>query len=162
MVRRSFHSTHAASQALHPMHVLVSMYLETTSFVRIPVFDPHIVAEERWSSSACSLMFDSSRFLELDEERLVLGRPGIRVADRRRQEVCEWAGVSFVSHETPVKREADVPEILSVDLERRKAARDHRRAFDRSACRNHFHSRPVGDALLRSERLGDLHEKAGL
>src|SRR5579872_4635800 len=122
MVRRSFHSTHAASHALHPMHVLVSMYFETTSFVRIPVLDPHIAAEERWSSSACSLIFDSSRLIQLDEERLVLRRPGIRVADRRRQEVGERTGVTLVGHETPVKREADVPEVLAVDLERRQTS----------------------------------------
>src|SRR6478672_10379512 len=45
-VPRSFHSWQAASHALQPMQVLVSMYLETTGMLRIPVFDPHTEADE--------------------------------------------------------------------------------------------------------------------
>src|SRR5437870_6991638 len=106
MVRRSFHSTHAASHALQPMQVVVSMYFETTSFVRRPVLDPHIVAEERLTSSACSLIVASSRLLQIHEERFVLRRPDVRVAGRRREEIRQRSFVAFCRCITPMNREA--------------------------------------------------------
>src|SRR5262249_27397292 len=106
MWRRSFHSTQAASHALQPMHVVVSMYLETVGTVRMPVWLPQTDAEERRISRVCVLMV-ASRLLELDQERLELGRPGVGVHGGRRQEVREGAGVVGVPRVTPVDREAD-------------------------------------------------------
>src|SRR6516165_1721625 len=75
---RSFHSWQATSQALQPMQVVVSMYLETTCALRIPERLPQTEAEERRMSSVMFVLLLSG-FLELDEERLELGRPGVWV-----------------------------------------------------------------------------------
>src|SRR5581483_12433341 len=99
------------------MHVVVSMYLETVTPLRNPVFDPHIVAEERRISSACSLIAASSRFLELDEERLVFRRPGVRVTGGRGKEIGQRPGMSLRGHEAPMERDADVPQVLAVNLQ---------------------------------------------
>src|SRR5215472_4642973 len=52
---RSFHSWHATSQALHPMQVDVSMYLETTGTERMPERLPRTEAEERRISRFCAI-----------------------------------------------------------------------------------------------------------
>ena len=57
---RSFHSWHAASHALQPIQVDVSMYFETVGSVRIPVVVPHIDAEECLISSVCEAIAASS------------------------------------------------------------------------------------------------------
>jgi hypothetical protein len=44
---------HAASQALHPMHVVVSMYLDTVGTERIPERLPQTAPEERRISRFC-------------------------------------------------------------------------------------------------------------
>src|SRR5690348_6154385 len=98
------------------MQVVVSMYFATVSFVRSPVFVRHIDAEVRLISSACSLIVASLRFLELDEECLVLRRPGVRIARRGRQEIRERPFVAFRGGVAPVNREADMLELLAVDL----------------------------------------------
>ena len=44
---------HAASQALQPIHVVVSMYFETVGTDRMPDWLPHTEAEERRISRFC-------------------------------------------------------------------------------------------------------------
>src|SRR5712692_2472258 len=128
------------------MQVVVSMYFETVSFVRRPVLVPHIAAEERVISSACSLIVSSSRFLELDKECFVFRRPGVGVARRWRQEIRQRSFMTFRGGVTPVNREADVPELLAVDFHARQAIGDHGGAFDRTARRRNFDLRSVRDS----------------
>src|SRR5262245_30047178 len=115
---RSFHSTHAASQALHPMQVVVSMYLETTGTVRMPEWLPHTDAEERRISRACVVLIvvPLSCLIELDEERLELGRPSVGVHGGGRQEVGERSGVVRIAGVAPVDRKTDLPVLLAIDL----------------------------------------------
>src|SRR5262249_34432968 len=98
------------------MHVDVSMYFDTVASWRIPVPVPHIDAEERLISSVCEAI---SRlllcFLEVDLEGLVLRRPGVRVAHRRRQEIRQRPGVIRIAGVAPVDREADLPDAFAVD-----------------------------------------------
>src|SRR5512140_2764440 len=99
------------------MHVDVSMYLETAGRARIPDSVPCAAAEERRISRVCGVFVTTpSRFLESHEERLVLGRPRVRVHRRRGEEVRERSGVARASGRiAPVEREADVPDLLAVD-----------------------------------------------
>src|SRR5437773_2046472 len=77
----------AASHALQPMQVVVSMNFETTGSWRIPGAPPQRDAEERRISRLWAAMAVLLRLLELDEEGLVLRRPGVRVTGGRRQQV---------------------------------------------------------------------------
>src|ERR1700680_2672670 len=101
------------------MHVVVSMYLATTVFWRTPVLVPHMEAEERLISSACTVMIASSRLFQIHEKRLVLRCPGIRIADRRRKEIRQRTLVPLCRRIAPVDRESDVPDVFFVDLQRR-------------------------------------------
>src|SRR5450759_156381 len=161
---RSFHSWHATSQALQPMHVDVSMYLATVGTLLMPEGLPQTEAEERRISRLCTLMIvASSRLLEFDEERLELGRPRVRIHGGGRQEIRQRTGMPGVaSRVAPVKREADLPELLSVDLEGEQPFRDHRDAFDGSARGGDLHLGSVRDALLLGESDRDLDEETGL
>src|SRR5438094_6438581 len=114
MRRKSFHSTQAASQALQPMQVVVSMYLETVAAVRMPDRLPRTEAEERRISRFWLMIVLLSRFLDPDQERLELRRPGIRVHCRRSQQVGERTGVFRVPRIAPVDRESDLPGLLPV------------------------------------------------
>src|SRR5271169_2157650 len=163
---RSFHSWHATSHALQPMQVDVSMYLETVGRERRPVAFPDErmpEAEDREISRFCTLIVVLlSGLLELDEERLVLGRPGVRVHRRGRQEVGERTGMPGFALVAPVQREADLPDRLPVDLHRTQALGDHRHSFDGTPCRRDAGLPPVRDALLLGESLRDLDEEARL
>ena len=129
---RSFHSWHATSQALQPMHVEVS-----TSFVIIgsdarPA--PAPVAETRRSSRVAVTTLVSlcrgappprpvtelrasalgvpasanSHLVQLHEKALVLGRERVRIDDRRRHEVGQRATLLAAAEEAPVDREPDL------------------------------------------------------
>src|SRR5512138_972416 len=101
---------HAASQALQPMHVVVSMYLETVGTLRIPERLPQTEAEERRISRVCTLMIVlPSRLLDTDEESLVLRRPGVRIHRGRSQRVGQGSGVLRISRVAPVDRTTDLP-----------------------------------------------------
>src|SRR5579872_917454 len=99
------------------MQVVVSMYLATVAVVRIPVLVPHMDAEARLISSACSLMAASSCLLEFHEESFVLRGPGVRIHRRRREEIRERTGVALVGLVAPMQREPDLPHRLTVDLQ---------------------------------------------
>src|SRR5512140_1155472 len=161
---RSFHSWQATSHALQPMQIDVSMYLATTGSVRFDVWLPHIWAEERRISAVWMLMAVlPSRLLELHEEALELRRPGVGVHRRSREEVRERADVAGAAVGVPpVERVADLPDLLSVGLERPEAFGDHRDALDRAARGGHLPHRAVRDAEGLRERFGDLDEEPGL
>src|SRR5262245_22171784 len=117
------------------MHVVVSMYLETVAWVLIPERPPQTEAEERRMSRLMSLLL--SRFLEFDEEGLELGRPGIRVHRRGRQEIGERAGVAVRRFVAPVQGEADLPELFPVHRHRTQAFGDHGQPLEGAARRRH-------------------------
>src|SRR5262245_6226442 len=125
------------------MQVEVSMYLETVGSRRMPVSVPGSEAEERRISSVAGTL----GLLQPHEERLVLGRPGVRVHRRGRQQVRERALVLRVAREAPMDGEADLPDLLAVDGERLQTLRDHRRALDLAARGHDLHPRAVGDPL---------------
>src|SRR5262249_5689914 len=153
----------AASQALQPMHVDVSMYFETTFAVRMPLKLPRTEAEERRISRFCVLIsLLLSCLLELDEEGLELGRPRIGVHGRRSQQVRERARMVLLAGESPVDWEANLPRFLSVDLQRVKALGHHGRSLDRASGRRDSDLRSVVDAFLLGESFRDLHEETGL
>src|SRR5216117_3871123 len=100
------------------MHVVVSMYFDTVAACRRPVFVPSIEAEERVISSACTLIVVSSRFLQLHEERFVLRRPRVGVADRWRQEIRQRTLMALLCGIAPVNGESDVPHFFAIDFHR--------------------------------------------
>src|SRR5438876_7383262 len=102
----------AASQALQPMHVVVSMYLATVGTLRIPERLPQTEAEER-RISRFWLMSSSSRLFQPDQEGLELRRPGVRVHRGRRQQVGERPCVVRVAGVAPVDREPDLPHLFT-------------------------------------------------
>src|SRR5213592_3032551 len=69
----SFHSTQAASQALQPMQVVVSMYFETVGVDRIQERLPQTEAEERRISRFCVLMSASYAFSTFTRKALYSG-----------------------------------------------------------------------------------------
>src|ERR1035438_2071509 len=99
-----------AGQALHPMHVDVSMYLATVGTLRMPEGLPQTEAEERRISRLCTLTIVSpSRLLELDEECLELGRPRVRIHGGGRQEIRQRSGMPGVAGRVaPVDRKSAV------------------------------------------------------
>src|SRR5512140_2286224 len=97
------------------MQVVVSMYFATVGAVRMPVWVPHMEAEERLISSVCA-MIASSRLVQLHQEGLVLRRPGVRVAHRSGQEIRQRAGMPLGGRIAPMQREADLPQLLPIDL----------------------------------------------
>src|SRR5436309_15274994 len=101
------------------MQVVVSMYFETSGALRMPVEAPKREAEACWISSGWIVMAASSSLLDVHEERFVFGRPGVRIACRWRQEVGQRPLMPLRRRVAPVNREADVPQLLAVDLEAR-------------------------------------------
>src|SRR5690242_397370 len=113
------------------MQVVVSMYFETSGALRMPVAEPKREAEACWISSGWMVMAASSCLLDVHEERFVFRRPGVRIARRWRQEVRQRTFMPLRRGVAPVNREADVPDLLAVDLETRQTVGHHRRPFDR-------------------------------
>src|SRR5256885_364529 len=114
------------------------------------------------SATRASSRDTSFRLLDLDEEGLVLGRPGVRVHHGGSELVGERPGMSRGAHKAPVERDPDVPDLLAADLHLVQALRNHRDAGDAAARRGHLPLPAVGDTLLLGETLGDLDEEAGL
>src|SRR5216684_1222505 len=127
---RSFHSIHATSQALHPMHVVVSMSLQAVN--------------PRWASSpgtlpACPDIFwmrsvawliEFLRFLQLHEKALEFRCVSVGIKYRRRQQIHQRPRVlAFVLGDAPItlmNGNADLVDLLSVDHHRLEPLRDHR------------------------------------
>src|SRR5439155_14738229 len=84
----SFHSTHATSHALQPMHVVTSMYLQTSSSRCTP--RPGMLPGCAEMARICSRpvgMARLLRLLELHQEALVFRCVRVGVDHSRRQEV---------------------------------------------------------------------------
>src|SRR5215467_10758029 len=112
---RSFHSLHATWQALQPMHLETSMSLATSVVLRTEG-DAVVVAERRVMSRDCSGMVVPSGLLEVHQERLVLRRLDVGVADEGRQGVGEVAVLRH-DEESPVDRDADRVDPPAVAIE---------------------------------------------
>src|SRR5512143_1761778 len=113
----SFHSTQATSHALQPMHVVTSMYLQTSSSRWTPA--PGVVPECPEICLICSVPVGTSGPLDLDEKSLELRGIGVGVDDRRRQQVGGGerrpASVLGDPAVAPVDRDPDLIGLLSVD-----------------------------------------------
>src|SRR5215469_843287 len=91
----SFHSTQATSQALQPMHVVVSTSLHTVNSRCVP--SPGIVpecADIFWMRSVAWLMAALLRFLDLHQESFEFRCVGVGVIDRRGEQIRQRARVS--------------------------------------------------------------------
>src|SRR6267378_1448442 len=116
-----FHSTQATSHALQPMHVVTSMYLQTSSSRWTP--RPGTVPECPEMALICRTPVGMClNFLHLDQESLELRRIRVRVDDRRRQQVggieARPPGIFRDAAVAPVNRDADLVRLLSVDEHR--------------------------------------------
>src|SRR5579884_2731594 len=127
----SFHSTHATSQALQPMQVVVSMSLQSVAWrcMPLPGTSPGW-PEIFWICSILrSLISGLLCFLELHEEALEFGCESVGIDDRRCQFVhrglCGLACVFGNTAETPVNRDADLERFFAVDHHRLDAPGDH-------------------------------------
>src|SRR5438093_705599 len=88
----SFHSAHATSQALQPMHVVTSMYLQTSSSRCTPRPGMPPECPEMaliWSVPVAMdrVTLSGAKLFQLHEESLELGRVRVRIDDCRRQQV---------------------------------------------------------------------------
>src|ERR1051325_1002549 len=110
----SFHSTHATSQALQPMQVVTSMYLQTSSSRCAPRPGTLPLCPE--IALICSVPVGMSGLLELDEEALELGRIRVGIDHRRRQVIGgderRAPGVFRNAAIAPVNRHADLIGLL--------------------------------------------------
>src|SRR5512140_2678474 len=111
--RRSFHSMHAAWQALQPMHFETSMSFATSGIASERTLGAaEVEAERRVTSSDMSAMVRLlsghalRSLLDVHQERLELRGLGVGVADERRQRVGEVARLREPG-EAPVDRDAD-------------------------------------------------------
>ena len=98
--------------------------------------------------------------LDVDEERLVLGHPAVRVAHVRRQVVDDVSG-GEVARPAEVVRHAHLVHGLAVHLERLKARRDQRHDLDRPAVVEHADALAVLDALFGRQFHRHLDELLG-
>src|SRR6202035_3805320 len=124
--RLSFHSRHAAWQALQPMHFETSISLATgvswragagtdeaerrtrSASLRFVIgFCVFGLGSSNSNAMASSLRHRSRRDgLDVDHERLEFRRLGIGVADKGRQRIGTEA-FAGAAHETPMQRDAD-------------------------------------------------------
>ena len=108
---RSFHSWQATSQALQPMHVVVSMSLADGDR-RVRGDDPRRPVHSYCRRASLERLEASVGhgaltlcLLQLHEEALVLRRERVRIDDRRRHQVGERAHAARRAQESPVDRE---------------------------------------------------------
>src|SRR5712692_4981125 len=156
---RSFHSWQATSQALQPIHVLVSISLLTMAASRMPG-DAVEVAETLLSSSVFPGMAPLPlHLLQLHEEALVFRCERVGVYDGRGHQIGHRAFLLPAAEEAPVDREADLIDCLAGHLHRLDAFGDHGLALDRAARRSHPDFLAVPDAFLARQLLRDFHEE---
>src|SRR5476649_636747 len=110
------------------MQMVVSMYLDTVGTLRMPVWVPRNPADDCLISRPWSVAIFT--FLQLDQESLEFGRPGIWIHRRRSEEVRERPCVRRVVLVAPMDGESDVPERLAADVQRPEPLGHHRHAFD--------------------------------
>src|SRR6266404_8193704 len=106
----SFHSTHATSHALHPMQVVTSTYLQTSSSRCTPA--PGTVPEWPEICLICRVPVGTSGPLDLHKEPFELGRVRVGIDHGRRQQIHRRerrpAGVFGDAAIAPVNRDADL------------------------------------------------------
>src|SRR5262249_11924685 len=102
----------------------------------------------------------SSDFLEPNQERLVLRRPGVGVHRGWGEQVSQGTGMPGITRVAPVNWKTDVPHLLSIDRHRHQTFGDDRRTFDRSSGGSHFHPPAIQDPQLVGERFGDFEEES--
>src|SRR5580700_6141170 len=176
--RLSFHSRHAAWQALQPMHFDTSISLATGVSCRAGAGTDE--AERRTRSAslrfvvgftvfglgssnsngtyamASSLRHRSGRDgLDVDQERLELRRFGIGVADIGRQRIGPKS-LAGAAHETPMQRDADDMNGLAVADHRLDALGHIDLGFHRAAFRPDADPAAVGNALFLGQLFADL------
>src|SRR5215469_7038456 len=149
----SFHSTHATSQALQPMHVVVSTSLHTVNSRCVP--SPGIVpecADIFWMRSVAWLMAALLRFLDLHQKALELWCVGVGISDRRGEEIRQRTGVlAFVLLDSPValvNRQADLIDLPSVNHHRLDAFGDEGLRDVGGPDARDFHLVPASDSQL--------------
>src|SRR5712692_1912623 len=156
---RSFHSWQATSQALQPIHVLVSISLLTMAASRMPG-DTVEVAETLLSSSVFPGMAPLPlRLFQLHEEALVFRSERVGVYDGRRHQIGQGAFLLPAAEEAPVDGESDLVNRLAGHLHRLDALSDHGLAFNRATRRSHPDFLAVPDAFLARQLLRDFHEE---
>src|ERR1700687_1130855 len=100
----AFHSTHATSHALQPMHVVVSTSLQTVSSRCVPA--PGIVPgcpEILCMRSVAWLMSAPLCLFHFHQKTLELRRVRVRIHDRRRKQVHQrLRRLSFILGDAPV------------------------------------------------------------
>src|SRR5262249_8302249 len=109
-----------------------------------------------------------SGLLDVDQERLVLGRPRVGVAHERRQGVGQpvrplrRVAVRRDADEPPVDRDADLVDLLAPHLDRAEPLGDDGRNLELAPLRAHPDAIAVLDPLLARQLLGNLDERLGL
>src|SRR5512135_578928 len=127
----------AAWQALQPMQREMSMSLATSSVERAE--GPwEVLAERALMSSDCRGMASSSGLLDVDEERLVLGRLDVGVPDRGGERV-HHVPLAGEPVEAPVEGDADGVHLLALDGQRPDALGDQGLELDLAALGPHHH-----------------------
>src|SRR5213075_2244665 len=139
----SFHSTQATSQALQPMQVVTSMYLQTSSWRWTPAPGTLPECAEMALIWRVPVGMGCLNLFQLHEEALELGRIRVRIVDGRCEPIRDRPGVSalvFGDAAIPLMdRQADLIRALAIDHHRLDALGDHR----------------LGDVV--APRAGDLH-----
>src|SRR6266436_2787258 len=121
---------HATSQALHPMHVVVSMSLQAVNArcVSSPGTLP-ACPDIFWMRSVAWLI-ESLRFLQLHEEALEFRCVRVGIKYRRRQQICQRPRVlALILGDSPISLmdgNADLIDLFSVDRHRLNPFCDHR------------------------------------
>src|SRR5713101_6455398 len=149
---RSFHSMQATSQALHPMHVVVSMSLQTVGsrWVSSPGTLP-ACPDIFWMRSVAWLI-ESLRFLQLHEEALEFRRVSVGIKYRRRQQIHQRPRILvFILLDATIalmNGNADLIDLFSVDRHRLNPLCDHCFRDVLSADAGHLHSFPAHEPHL--------------
>src|SRR5262249_54978555 len=140
----SFHSTQATSHALHPMHVVVSISLQTVSCrcVSSPGTLPGCALIFCMRSVAW-LISAPLRFLDLHQESFEFRCVLIGVQDRRRQLICQSSmRLVFVLSDAaiaPMDGNADLIRLLAGNHHVFDTFGDHRFCNIRATDAGHFH-----------------------
>src|SRR2546426_5466796 len=139
------------------MQLVTSISLATSGSRRTDG-DGNVVAERAAISSDWSVdMAAPSGLLDVDDESLVLGSLGVRIADERRQRV-DQIPLLGQANEPPMVRQAHRVHLASAAVERCDARRHQRDRFQAAAFAADLYPVAVGDALLLGQLDADLDE----
>src|SRR5580692_9732581 len=176
--RLSFHSRHAAWQALQPMHFETSISLATgvscragagteeaerrtrSASLRFVVgFTVFGLGSSNSNAMASSLRHRSGRDgLDVDQERLELRRFGIGVADIWGERIGPET-LTGAAHKAPMQRDADDMDGLAVADHRLDALGHVDLGFHRAAFRPDADPAAIGDTLFLGQFFADFDEE---